>query len=48
MVHHVCEFRLRTYASLDTQFSRALNTQLRIIAERTIPHSLVMDGQNFD
>ena len=47
-VHHVRKFRLRTCASRDTRYSRALNTQLPcVIAERTIHHVIVMDGQSF-
>ena len=41
--------RLRTDASLDTQCSRALNTQLtHVIAERATHHNLVIYGRSFD
>ena len=47
-VRHARKFRLRTRASRDTRYSRALNTQLPcVIAERTIHHVIVMDGRSF-
>ena len=47
-VRHARKFRLHTDVSLDTLCSRALNTQLlRVIAERTIHHVIVMDGWSF-
>ena len=45
---HARKFRLRIDASRDTRCSRALNTQpQRVIAERTIPHVIVMDGRSY-
>ena len=47
-IHHARKFRVRTDASHDTQRSRELSTQLpHVIAERTIHHSLVVDGRSF-
>ena len=48
-VRHAHKFCLRTDASHDMQFSRALNKQLpRVITERPIHHGLVLDGRSFD
>ena len=47
-VRHERKFRLRTDASRDTRFLRALDTQLpRVVAERAIHHGLLMDGRSF-